>query len=159
MEVLLKQLSADFEHLTFTAGSSFCWSPTAKQVFYRQKANKVTGRWSLLHETGHALLEHANYTHDFELIGLEVAAWEKAKDLADRYDIAIDEDHIQNCLDSYRDWLHRRAICPSCDTRSIQLDDRAEYQCFNCRASWSVTPSRFCRPYRSKKQSEDLILF
>jgi NADH pyrophosphatase NudC (nudix superfamily) len=148
MENLLQALRADFPNLRFTKSTSFCWSPATQEVCYNSRDNNRTTSWSLLHETGHALLNHAEYTLDFELLELERAAWEKALGLAKRYDISIDKDHIEDCLDTYRDWLHRRSICPSCSTQALQMDKGATYRCHNCQNTWRVTPSRFCRPYR-----------
>jgi hypothetical protein len=85
---------------------------------------------------------------------MEVAAWEYAKELAKRYGVSIDEDHVQDCLDSYRDWLYKRSICPACGTKSIQQDQELQYQCFNCRSMWGVAASRFCRPYRQFKTTK-----
>lgn len=107
--------------------------------------------WSLLHETGHALLDHTSYKADFELLRLEVEAWERAKLLAADLDVAIDEDHIQDCLDTYRDWLFKRSICPQCNTKCLQQGDFVHYRCFNCHTVWRVSSSRFCRAYRSTK--------
>jgi hypothetical protein len=103
--------------------------------------------FSLLHELGHALLEHKDYTYDVELLKIEVAAWDRARTLAEQYGVTLDEDHIQDCLDTYRDWLHLRATCPTCFGRSLQSTETC-YRCFNCQTEWSVTRSRLCRPYR-----------
>ncbi len=104
--------------------------------------------WSLLHETGHALLGHHSYKADFELLKLELAAWERARQIGQEVDVDIDENHIQDCLDTYRDWLYKRSICPSCGTKCLQQDDFTHYSCFNCRAVWRVSASRFARSYR-----------
>lgn len=145
---LVERLVADHPQLTLTAGNSFYWSPANRQVTYRRDAEGIAATFSLLHEVGHALLDHKHYKLDFELLQLEVAAWQQAKVLAPAYDITIDEDHIQDCLDSYRDWLYRRSICPTCSTKALQQDNQPSYRCFNCHTTWRVAPSRFCRPYR-----------
>ena len=145
---LLAHLNNDFPEVNFVAGKTFYWSPVNRQVVYRPQAKGQVACYSLLHELAHARLNHQRYQLDFELVELEVAAWEEAKQLASRYDLEIDEDHLQNCLDTYRDWLYRRSICPACTTKALQQDDAPLYRCFNCHTSWRVTPSRFCRPYR-----------
>lgn len=147
---LVSQVAKDHPHVTFVEGKSFYWSPPNRQISYKRGAEGPTAAFSLLHEVGHALLDHKHYRVDFELLELEVAAWEEAKRIAPSYRIAIDEDHIQDCLDSYRDWLYRRSICPTCTTKALQQDDQPLYRCFNCHATWRVAPSRFCRPYRQK---------
>lgn len=151
MDNTLKKLRQRFPSLTYAIGPTFCWSPKTNEVFYTTRANSASAIWSLLHETSHALLGHARYTTDFELLQLEVAAWEKAKLLGRDLDVEIDENHIQDCLDTYRDWIYARSICPTCGTKSLQQADLRHYRCFNCHTQWKVTPSRFCRPYRATK--------
>jgi hypothetical protein len=151
MERLLSQLKASYPQLKFTAGKGFVWSPETGEVFYDEKRTGKRARWSLLHETGHALLGHKSYNADYELIRLEVEAWERAKELAAQLGITINEEHIQDCLDTYRDWLYKRSICPQCGTKSIQQNDYAHYRCHNCHTAWRVTPSRFARAYRRSK--------
>lgn len=151
-DVLLPRLIADYPQLNFYPGKTFCWSPANRQVVYKAAGNGRFTALSLLHEVGHGLLEHQRYGLDFELVELEVAAWEEAKRIARLYDVEVDEEHIQDCLDSYRDWLYRRSICPSCTTKALQVDGQSLYGCFNCRATWRVAPSRFCRPYRQQAE-------
>ena len=159
MESTLKHLKTTYPTLAFKAGNQFCWSPETSEIFYDVTATGKAAVWSLLHETGHALLDHNAYKADFQLISLEVAAWEKAKDMASTMRLVIDEDHIQDCLDTYRDWLYKRSICPSCNTKCLQQNDFAHYRCFNCHTKWRVTPSRFCRAYRSTKNITQPAVF
>lgn len=156
---LLFRLASDHPELVFAEGKSFYWSPANHQIIYKKGAKGQTATFSLLHELGHALLDHQRYQQDFELLQLEVAAWEQAKRIAPTYGIKLDEDHIQDCLDSYRDWLYRRSICPTCTTKALQQDDKPLYRCFNCHATWRVAPSRFCRPYRQKTIAGEAPLF
>ncbi|HEY5152831.1 MAG TPA: ImmA/IrrE family metallo-endopeptidase [Candidatus Saccharimonadales bacterium] len=151
MDKLIARLRAEFPDLHFTPGSQFYWSPETTEIFYKARTRDQHAVWSLLHETGHALLGHRGYKADFELLKLEVAAWEHARKLALSLKLAIDEDHIQDCLDTYRDWLYKRSICPNCTTKSLQQGDFVHYRCFNCHAIWRVTASRFCRAYRRQK--------
>ncbi|HVX23854.1 MAG TPA: hypothetical protein VG992_00715 [Candidatus Saccharimonadales bacterium] len=151
MQPLLTKLRAQFPQLTFTAGPQFYWSPETSEIFYQVDARGQRATWSLLHETGHALLEHKNYSSDMHLLQLEMAAWERARELAASLTIVIDENHIQDCLDTYRDWLYQRSICPSCSTKCLQQDDSREYRCFNCHTAWRVSDNRFARPYRAHK--------
>lgn len=156
MRKVIKSLVAQFPELRFTASEQFSWSPESGEIFYIESELGDQATWSLLHETGHALLNHASYQSDFELLKLEVAAWGKARELAEGLTIVIDEDHIQDCLDTYRDWLYQRSICPNCTTKCLQQDDRAHYHCFNCHKVWKVSTSRFCRAYRSTKSVTQL---
>jgi hypothetical protein len=145
---LIETLQEKFPELCFTPGQQFSWSPEAGEVIYKKGARGEQAQWSLLHETGHALLGHRSYGADFELIRLEVEAWERAKLIAQEVSIKIDEDHIQDCLDTYRDWLYKRSICPNCGTKCLQQDDFVHYHCFNCNTKWHVSASRFGRAYR-----------
>lgn len=145
---MLNKLRTDFPDIKFVQGDAFYWSPKDNSVTYSQGSTQPSiARWSLLHEVSHGILKHTDYKSDFELMQLEVEAWHYAKGLAKRYGFRIDPEHIQDCLDTYRDWLHRRSTCPTCGTVSIQKDPKT-YQCFNCQATWHVSSSRFCRPYR-----------
>ncbi|MBC7708260.1 hypothetical protein H7Y63_03485 [Polaromonas sp.] len=159
MESTLSQLRLSYPGLSFKPGSQFCWSPEAKEINYKTDATGEAAVWSLLHETGHALLDHNSYQADFQLIRLEVAAWEKAKEVAETLEVVIDEDHIQDCVDTYRDWLYKRSICPTCRTKCLQQNDFVHYRCFNCHTTWRVTPSRFCRAYRSTKNIKQPAVF
>ena len=120
MQKLISKLQAEFPKLRFVAAKQFYWSPESSEIFYNQGARGQQAIWSLLHETGHALLEHTSYQADFELIRLEVAAWERAQQLAEHLKMTIDENHVQDCLDTYRDWLYKRSICPTCTTKCLQ---------------------------------------
>lgn len=148
MQTLVSQLKATFPDLRFRDDDQFCWSPETGEVVYDRTAKGAKANWALLHETSHALLNHRSYSSDFTLVTMEVAAWDYAQRLAKQLKLdSIDENHIQDCLDTYRDWLHKRCLCPQCGTRSLQKNSR-QYNCYNCTANWSVTPSRFCRVYR-----------
>lgn len=148
---LVARLATDHSTISYTPGKQFCWSPETSEIFYKSAASGEKADWSLLHETGHALLSHKTYSGDFELLKLEIRAWDKAREIASNYDITIDEDHIQDCLDTYRDWLYSRSICPTCSTKCLQQSNYTQYRCFNCHTVWGVSPSRFCRAYRSTK--------
>ena len=148
MDQYILQLSKDFPGVSFVAGPGFCWSPRKRQIIYAPKETVSPAcKWAIWHELGHALLNHFSYASDFELLRLEVAAWQKAEEIAASYKEKIKEDHIQNCLDTYREWLHRRSTCPVCGNRSLQHSAQ-QYRCFNCHTTWKVSTSRFCRPYR-----------
>ncbi len=151
MQELLEQLQADYPDITFVQGDTFYWSPKRHTVNYMPGSTQPDiAQWSLLHEVSHGILGHERYNSDFELVQLEVEAWQYAKQLAKKYGIRIDPEHVQDCLDTYRDWLHGRASCPTCGTVSAQKDSET-YECFNCHTTWEVSNSRFCRPYRRKK--------
>lgn len=137
--------------IAFEEAKSFYWSPKNKTIYMNKHALETNaGQWSLLHETAHAVLDHHSYQTDVDLLLLEVAAWQKAVELGRDLDIEIDSNHVQDCLDTYRDWLYARSTCPTCTLNSLQIDETT-YQCLNCSTRWSVSHSRFCRPYRMLK--------
>lgn len=154
MKNLVNKLSIDYPMIDFSAGEQFYWSPQKQQVcFLKDFVDNDKGQWTILHELGHALAGHNHYTYDLELLEMEAAAWQKAQEIAEAYSITIANDHIQDCLDTYRDWLHMRSTCPRCNSTSMQKDPR-HYQCFNCEHLWRVTNSRLSRPYRLSVHKE-----
>lgn len=141
----------------FRATDSFYWSPQNRTVcFDVASLDTSTGQMALLHEVGHALLGHTHYSSDADLLALEVTAWQQAARQASAWSMdTIDEDHIQDCLDTYRDWLYARSSCPTCMVNSLQIAP-LQYQCLNCLTTWTVSPSRFCRPYRMQSRGKKI---
>lgn len=146
-ERFVKRLAADYPQFHFRAGAQEHWSPRTRTITYEAGNDKL--RYGLLHELAHALLGHNSYKSDFELLKLESQAWQTAAKIGRGYGIIIDEEHIQNCLDTYRDWLHRRSKCPSCGVHVMQSDSH-NYRCFNCGENWQVSAGRFARSYRRR---------
>lgn len=148
----IARLQADYPNLKFSPGQQEHWSPRSQTITYKTSGPLAQLRYGLLHELAHALLEHNTYQSDFELLRLESQAWRLAAKIGRRYKVHISDEHIQNCLDTYRDWLHRRSTCPNCGVHSLQ-QDAANYHCFNCQTTWKVSSGRFVRSYRrtSKK--------
>lgn len=85
----------------------------------------------LLHEVGHAILQHKDFRTDVERLKMERAAWEQARILCGRYHIHYDEDLVEAALDSYRDWLHQKSTCPECGLTRYQSRD-GKYHCPGC---------------------------
>jgi hypothetical protein len=152
---LLKKLQADYPEFSFIKGANYRWSPNKKRITYTFISDEID-QFALLHEVAHASLGHEHFVSDFDLLQLEIAAWKEAQNIAQKYSITIDDEHIQDCLDSYRDWLHSRAKCPHCSVVSLQRPDGL-YQCFNCKTTWQVPTSQACRITKSvippKRQS------
>lgn len=149
MENLLAKLRQDYPTLTFKEASVASWSPTSRCVSY-STTDVETASGSLLHELGHAVCDHQAYSSDVSLLRKESEAWDKAQELSKKYQITIDDEQIQGCMDTYRDWLHKRSTCPDCGTHGLQ-QSKALYCCPNCQTTWMVSSARFCRPYRLKK--------
>lgn len=149
VEVFVKRVARDYPQFKFVPGSREHWSPKTKTITYSQAEPVDQLRYGLLHELAHAQLGHANYQSDFELLKLEAEAWQLAAKVGRQYGVKINDEHIQNCLDTYRDWLHRRSGCPICGVHALQAD-ATTYDCFNCGNRWQVSAHRFARPYRRK---------
>lgn len=152
----IKKIKNLYPDLKFKKADSCYWSPMTKEIYYSKGPDSEIKLWSLLHEVGHALCNHTSYDADFTLLRLEVEAWERANKLAERLNITISKSHIEDCLDTYRDWLYKRSICPTCSSKCFQQSDFKHYQCFNCHTVWKVSPSRFCRSYRTKETTTQL---
>lgn len=151
---VIKKLKANYPSIHIKPGDNYYWSPAERTVFFLQNNESIEGIWALLHETGHAILGHEQYFTDIELLQMEVEAWDQAQQLTGVLNLgeSIHEDHIQDCLDSYRDWLHKRSLCPDCHLSGIQTTT-ATYTCVFCHRTWKVSADRFCRPYRKKLAS------
>lgn len=145
---LVKQLAADFPHLHFVTGDDCRWRPETQTVTYAP----VSSSAELLHEVGHAQLKHQDFSRDIQLLAMERDAWQYAtQTLAPHYGIAIDDATVEIALDSYRDWLHARSLCPQCSATGVQ-SGRAQYRCLACRTTWRVNDARQCalRRYHTK---------
>lgn len=146
MEDIVHKLKARYSHFTFEPGEMARWSPGSKSIVYSSE-DTPEALWGLLHEVGHALLDHTAYTSDAELLQKEAAAWYKALEVSKEYGTTISAEHIEQCLDTYRDWLYKRSLCPVCHQHGLQASSSI-YKCPNCSGSWRVTQHRFCRTYR-----------
>lgn len=90
-----------------------------------------------LHELGHAICKHKDYTIDVSRLKIECEAWETAetvykklpKDLKDGF--SWDTDYIEDSLDTYRDWLHQKSKCKNCGLTRYQTKD-GTYHCPRC---------------------------
>lgn len=147
---LVARLKRDYPGFKFRRGERENWSARTRTVTYNPNQDEEQLSYGLLHELAHAILEHNNYSSDIELLKLEAEAWHLAAQLAPKYGVSISDDHIQKCLDTYRDWLHKRSACPKCGMHVIQQTPE-NYKCFNCQTTWRVSHSRFARPYRLSK--------
>ena len=144
---LINRLQSAYPDLLFDARDEFHWSPEDKAITYPEDTKDTS---SLLHEVAHAILEHASYTRDIELIEMERAAWQYAQThLAPFYEIALPDDVVEDSLDTYRDWLHARSLCPQCEATVVQVKT-AEYKCVACFTHWQVNEARICALRRYK---------
>lgn len=137
---LVKQLRRDHPDILFRSSSTDAWNPTEAAVYYRKDAQSPD---QILHELGHALLAHTSYKRDVELLAMERAAWSEARKIAANYSISISLDSIEAQIDTYRDWLHARSTCPTCETNGLQTDSDL-YRCLACETVWRVNDARSC---------------
>ncbi len=142
---LLAAVKRDFPAMRFETSDTFSWSAEDKIIYYDPAAENPA--WSLLHELGHMKYGHNTYNTDARLIRMEVEAWQSAKELAEHYGQAISDEHIEDCMDSYRNWQYLRSKCPVCAQSGVEKQS-GHYHCINCRHNWTVTANRFCRVYR-----------
>lgn len=145
---LISNLADHYPALRFTPGEVCDWHPDSQTITYRPDAPAA----DILHEVGHALLGHADFSRDIQLLAMERDAWEHARTVvAPRYGLTIDETTVDTALDSYRDWLHARSQCPSCSATGVQTA-RQRYRCLACQTEWRVNDARQCalRRYSTK---------
>ncbi len=90
----ISQIKQDFVDFSFVEDDVFHWSPKENRIYYNpQNIEKASGIFQLLHEIGHAQLGHARFTSSIQLLKLEVAAWEKATEIATKYSLTISPNH------------------------------------------------------------------
>lgn len=148
LNTLVKQYP-QFHFHSDTTLDTYRWDPESSTIFYPSRGGDAP---SLLHELSHALLGHASYTRDIELLGMERDAWQYALvNLAPQLSVAISEETIQEALDSYRDWLHARSLCPHCEATGIQ-SAKHTYTCIVCHTTWNVNDARQCALRRYTKR-------
>ena len=128
MDALIEQIKKDYPNLTFKDGKKFSFRPPKTITIGPKEPNMEL---LLLHELGHATLGHADYKTHIDRLKMESEAWERAKELAQRYNIEYDEDLAQNELDTYRNWLHQKSSCPICGLTRFQTPD-SKYHCPRC---------------------------
>lgn len=138
---LLQKLQSDHPAIRFIEADDFFWSSKDNVIYYTKEKQASL---LLLHELGHALSGHKDFSFDIELLSQEREAWEMVRHkLGAHYDVTIDDDFIEDSLDTYREWLHQRALCPSCRLTGLQTKT-STYVCINCRCSWRPNDARRC---------------
>ncbi|MDO4781411.1 MAG: hypothetical protein Q4A34_03425 [Candidatus Saccharibacteria bacterium] len=145
---ILDRLRKDFPAFHFVTGEVFSWSPSNKTITVAD----VDDRAQLLHEVAHGVLGHAQYVRDIDLLTMERQAWQyAASQLAPRYGVSLhmEDDVVQDALDSYREWLHRRSCCPRCEATGIEVEKHT-YRCLLCEERWRVNEARTCRLQRHR---------
>jgi ribosomal protein L37AE/L43A len=143
---LTKRIAQDYPHLQLVIGDEYRWSPRTQSITHPATYDPAL----LLHEVAHALLEHDMFALDITLLKKERAAWEYAESaLAKHYGITITNEQREDALDTYREWLHMRSLCPTCKMTAIQ-QKTGVYQCSTCKRQWRVGRSADKRIYRTQ---------
>ena len=124
----LRKVQSDFPSLSFRTGKKFAFRPPRTIVV---GPDEPMDEFLLLHEIGHALSGHKNFSTDAKRIKMEREAWDKAAEVADRYDMTIDCDFVEEQLDTYRDWLDKKSRCSHCGLAMYQTPD-GNYHCPRC---------------------------
>lgn len=149
---VLDRIRADFPTIRFRQGDAFAWMPEQRTIIHPPLGSDDAVR-QLLHELGHAELAHDHYQRDIQLIDMERDAWLYAvQSLAPRYglELQMTDAIVQQSLDSYRQWLHDRASCPTCHAVGLETA-RQRYRCLQCNESWRVNEARTCQLRRYKQ--------
>ena len=127
-QTFLERLKEDYPDFKFREGKKFAFRPPKTIIL---APGEPFSELLTLHEVSHAILKHKDFKMDVERLKMENSAWEKAKELAKKYEIEVDEDLIQDELDTYRDWLHQKSRCPVCGLTRFQTPDSL-YHCPRC---------------------------
>lgn len=141
VESLVNRLSLDHPSISFQAGDCFKWSPSTQTIVF--DPNTTSATLLLLHEVAHMLLEHNDYKFDIELLKREVEAWDLVKTaLSAKYNVKFNSNLVEDIIDSYRDWLHSRSLCPNCQSIGSQIATKT-YYCSQCGHKWRVNSAKF----------------
>lgn len=146
IKLLIKRLIQDFPQFNFVTSDIAHWSANEQTIYYTDDDIQT------LHELGHALLQHDQYGQDVELLKLERDAWDKARELGAIYRVSIDDNTVEDALDSYREWLHQRSRCPRCHQTGVQNHQDLLYRCPNCKTTWAPNSAKQCQLRRYIKK-------
>lgn len=139
---LYENVRACYPEYFFEEADEFRWSPASRTISVH--FDDIHGVERLLHELAHAELGHAHYEYDIALLALERDAWQHARRvLSPRFGIQIADAVVEDDLDTYREWMHARSTCPSCEATGLQTGARL-YQCPACTATWRVNTAQRC---------------
>ncbi len=127
-ETLLERIKRDFPEFNFCEGKKFVFKPPKTIILGPEEPSY---NLLMLHELAHAVLRHRNFKMNVERLKMENEAWEKTRELAQRYGVDFDEEIAQEELDTYRDWLHKKSRCPECGLTRFETPD-GQYHCPRC---------------------------
>lgn len=149
---VFSQVTSDCSDLNFAPGDSFYWRPEDNTVYHPEITNS-SDLYLLLHEIGHARSAHTGYDSSIHLLDMEREAWDHTISvLVPTYGLSIDDakEISEDALDSYRDWIHKRSTCPTCNAIGIEVS-KNRYKCLICDQQWQANEARNCQLRRYKK--------
>lgn len=126
---LLSELKLKYPEFVFKKGAKFSFRPP--RTIMVGPLGEPGAELLLLHEIGHAICKHRNFTTDIQRLKMEREAWEKARELAIKYEVEFDDELAEEELDSYREWLDHKSRCPKCGLARYQARD-GHYHCPRC---------------------------
>lgn len=126
--IFLAQIKNDFGDFHFKAGKKFAFRPPKTIIIGPEEPYDSL---LLLHELGHALSLHRDFSTDAKRLKMELEAWDKARELADKYEISFNEDLMESQLETYRNWLDTKSKCPICGLTRYQTPN-GDYHCPVC---------------------------
>ena len=142
IKALASQIAKEFPAFSFEDSDDFSWDPTTSIIYYDSSDSQASQR--LLHELAHGVLNHQSYERDIDLVALERDAWQYTKlTLGPNYDVTVSPDTIHDDMETYRDWMHIRSLCPKCESNGIETK-KLQYTCVNCLHNWRVNDARLC---------------
>ena len=124
----VEELKRDYAGFRYRMGRKFTFRPPRTVVLGPPEPFLEL---LVLHEVSHGICGHKDFRMDVMRLKMEVQAWEKAKELASQYSIEVNEELIQEELDTYREWLHQKSRCPQCGLTRYQTMDSL-YHCPRC---------------------------
>ncbi len=129
----VQKIIEQYSDLRLKEGKKWAFRPPRTIIYEKMGIDCRLNEYKmlLLHELGHALLRHRNFRTDAERVKMERAAWEKARELSKKYNAEYDEELVEERMDTYRDWLHQKSLCPQCGLTRYQTVD-GEYHCSFC---------------------------
>lgn len=145
---LVQAAQRQFPDLEFAASDHFSWLARLGRITYDDHRSGADFAASLYHEIGHSQLNHRSFSSDVELLIMERQAWTWARQTLASLGHKLDDQLVEDSLDTYREWLYRRALCPQCNLVGFQTE-RQLYHCIFCRHSWRVPTSRLCQVRRT----------
>lgn len=133
------ELIAAYPEQRFLPSGYFAYDASEDVINYDPgQLGRTDGKLALLHEISHALLGHFHYRFDFELFAMEMDAWNMTKALARKHKVKINQSYIDECMDSYDQWLTKRGTCPKCNEFNIQNQPN-RFCCHRCQTAWKVS--------------------